>query len=102
MNDQPRAYTKEEMREKLLNHVRTMINKWEKESRAPTSKEKLEGFAFSILTALDGSSGGLPPFTLTPDPHPDDEVYLRGEGKNWWTAIPINDDVMLHEVWNQE
>lgn len=67
--------TEEKVREAFIEHIWTMINYWE---NLPDSSErsKLEGIAFSILTAIDGDTLSLPKFILAPDPHPDDKYEV--------------------------
>ncbi len=80
----PRELTPEEIRDNLLDHVWAMIGWWETESRAASPRDKLEGLAFSILAALDGSAADLPAFKVTPIPHPEDKAYNQSEGDDWY------------------
>lgn len=103
---EPREYTTEEVRDKFLSHVSRMVDYWLRESRTPATEEKMEGLAFSILTALDGCSADLPGFIVAPSPHADDKEYLRESGKNWYpenTADAITCDIGggLHEHWHR-
>lgn len=89
----PRQYTVEEVRERFLRHVWGIVDHWENESREPTVRGKLEGLAFSSMSALDGSSGidlagraTLPAFAVLPSPHPDDEAHCREHGENWFPS----------------
>lgn len=68
-----REKTMEEVREEVLNHVRGMVDYWNGIEK-DTTKEKLEGLAFSILTMLDGC-GTLPSFIVAPLPNEDDKEY---------------------------
>lgn len=97
MNKQATAYTKEEIREHFLNHIHNLVDYWLKESRIPDTKKKLEGLAFSILTAIDGCAVGLPAFLLIPSPHPDDKKYHKARGEKWY---PDDVDIAgcLHEL----
>lgn len=96
---EPRAWTEEEARNKFLDYVWTMIRYWEKEDRTPDVSGKLEGLAFSILSAIDGESSVLRGFRLTVSPHPDDEQYHRGNGDNWYTdGLELQ---WLHEHFHQ-
>lgn len=95
MSDKPRAYTRDEMREMFIAHLRAIANHWADETRAATAKEKCEGVAFSILVMLDGGSGSMPSFDVTPRPHPDDKEFHRANGDNWWEPEEIG--VALHE-----
>ncbi len=79
----PHELNRDEMRELFLEHIRTMVGYWEREERAPSVREKLEGLAFSMLVAIDGESG-LPAFHLVPRPHPDDKAFSQENGENWW------------------
>lgn len=95
----PRAHTVEEMRELFLDQLDALREYWLNERRAPSSKEKLEGFMHSVLVMLDGGSLAVPAFDVVPSPHPDDEHYHRAQNKNWWTPEVIN-DCQLHDEWN--
>lgn len=84
----------------LIDHIHGLIRYWEREGRAPDVKDKLEGLAFSILSALDGSSSVLPAFDLVPCPHPTDKDYLRDEGENWFpSGTPLPG--ALHEYFHR-
>jgi len=87
-----REYTKEEVREQFLYHVRTMVNYWDSIPKK-TTKEKLSGLAFSILTALDGCAGDLPGFIVAPLSHPNDKQYRIENEENYY---PEN-----HEIENK-
>jgi hypothetical protein len=76
--------TKEEARYLLLKHFANLVNYWENESSAKTSKEKLEGLLHSILVTLDGGSAGLPSYLLIPNPHPDDKQYSIENGYDYY------------------
>lgn len=96
-----RAKTKQEVVEEFLNHVKGMVNYWENEERRPTSRDKLEGLAFSFLVMLDGGSVGMPAFDLIPSPHPSDKEYHQEQGENWYEPEVINDNVQLHELYSR-
>jgi hypothetical protein len=55
----------EEYRDEFLDHIRYMIFNW---SDLPdkTNVERLEGLAFTILSAIDGSTPSLPTYVLAP------------------------------------
>jgi hypothetical protein len=101
MNNEPRAYTSEEVRNKLLAHIRMMVKYWADDrvlhSTQRTTERRLEGLAFSILAMLDGCSNDLPAFTLIPSPHPDDKQYHIENDENWFESEPLN--FMLHEFY---
>jgi hypothetical protein len=84
MDKKPRPMTSDEARDALLDAIWDSVEYWEKESRAKDARAKLEGIAFSILAALDGSRVGLPAFHVSPSPHPTDREYFSGEGQNWF------------------
>lgn len=79
----PQAYTEQETRDLFMEHVRSMIDYWDK-CPEHSRRSALEGLAFSILVALDGESSDLPAFRVMPAPHPDDEQYHREQGDNWY------------------
>jgi hypothetical protein len=94
-----RAYTVDEVREQFLDYVRVMIDWWLYESRAPTTREKLEGLAHSILVTLDGGSVALPGFTVIPCPAPEDKQYHIDNDENWYESGDDNDIAGgLHEL----
>jgi hypothetical protein len=80
----PRVYTTEEIRHFFLSHVEDLVDFFEKESRREGVREKLEGLAFSIMSALDGSSAALPGFIVAPNPHPSDKQYSIDKGMNYY------------------
>lgn len=93
-----REITKEEAREMVLDHIRVLITYWDTNSCAPTSRDKLEGLAFSMLNIFDGTTA-LPAFDIVVSPHPDDRAYNEAEGSNYFkTGMVINDDCHLHEL----
>lgn len=92
-----RAYTAEEAREQFMDQVRHLVRHWERESRAPTAKEKLEGLAFSIMNIFDGTSG-LPAFDIVCAPHPDDKQYHIDEGSKYFMPGMVINECHLHEM----
>lgn len=98
-----RELTEDEVRSALLRHVWHMIDFWEREDRCPGTREKLEGFAFSMLAALDGSSTAVPGFVVAPRPHPDDRQYHADHDEDWYPENHDSDVVCdiggsLHEL----
>lgn len=81
-----REKTEEEVRIEFLEHVAVMINYWDTQVNGST-RYKLEGFAHSVLAALDGCAGGLPGFVVAPRPHPDDKQYHIDEGDDYYREI---------------
>lgn len=104
MSDEPREMTEEEMTERFIQHIWMLIDYWERESRTPGVRDKMEGVAFSILSFLDGSTLDAPAFDLVPMPHESDKDFHKEEGTNWWPdggreallGVPRISD-MLHE-----
>ena len=76
--------TNDEVRERFLRHVAGIVEWWDKETRIASTREKLEGVAFSILAAIDGYALALPKFVLAPDPHPDDKAYRKKHDEDWY------------------
>ena len=96
MSEEPRALTANEVRDAFLMQVAHIVDYWENESRAGSVRARLEGVAFSILVALDGSAAALPGFRVSPDPHESDEAFRKERGENWY---PNDVDIAgaLHE-----
>lgn len=100
---QPRARTKEEMRELFLDYCRTIAHHWSKvEDRTP--HEMCDGVVFSLLNAFDGMAGGFPcAIDLVMQPHHSDKQFCIEEGEDWvQDGQVINDDVMLHEMYYRQ
>lgn len=102
MDEEPRAYTADEVRDMMLDHIHHMVEYWTnveatRGDRPLTVKDRVEGVAFSILVMLDGDSMTLPAVTLRLDPHPDDKEYHRSEGENWFEpGMEISDRLHDH------
>ena len=92
------AYTKEEAREMMLDHIRVMCEYWAREDRRPDIKDKLNGLAFSILTMLDGETMELPAMDIVLRPHPDDKAYHQSNGEKWFKDGMVINDAPLHEL----
>lgn len=84
----PREYTEEEVREKFLKTIWGYIGYWERENRALTSKDKMEGLAHSILSMLDGSNIDLPAWILAPLPHKSDKLFHVVNEENYFPYNP--------------
>lgn len=85
-----------EARQRLFEHLAAMIAYWRDLPEAQLLagnpdgdpvQERLSGFLFSTLVALDGSAA-LPGFDLVP----------RDDGDGEWPTGSINADVELHAV----
>lgn len=100
----PRAYTKEEAREMLLEHFHEMVRFWTKAKLDEGDREydieaRLNGLVHSILATFDGVSGEMPAFDLSPCPHPGDKKFHIENGENYWDSGVINGDVQLKTLW---
>ena len=97
----PRQWTNDEVRDKFLKHVAMLTKYWDTQVGNKTSKEKLEGLAFSILSTIDGCNYGLCGFQMIPHVHPDDKEYNKENGDNWYPPPTDNKhDIAggLHEL----
>lgn len=92
-----REITSDEVRDLLINKVISLIKYWDVESRAVTSREKMEGLVHSIFATLDGCSE-LPSFSIIPHPHPSDKEYYISNGENYYGHTPIEN---LHDRYNE-
>jgi hypothetical protein len=82
--ENPREKTEEEVRNEFLDYMWAIIDYWEKESRAVTSRDKLEGLMHSVLATLDGSAAVLPAFIVAPLPCEEDKEYDISKGENYY------------------
>ena len=103
MTETPRPLTKEEMRAAILEYMHGMVRYWANcEVRPDTVEQRISGFAFSVLTMIDGCTLAIPALNLSAETSEEHKAYMRDEGENWWpTGEPINDDLMLHECWHK-
>lgn len=92
-----RPYTKEEVREEFLEYIRGLVDYWEYESRAKTSKEKLEGLAFSILSALDGCAAAIPGFEVKAIGTEEDIEFYKKNEENYYPLEGEDIAGCLHE-----
>jgi hypothetical protein len=84
---EPREYTEDEIREKFIKHIWSLIDYWHK-IHNKSEKEKMEGLAFSILAALDGGAMALPSFIVAPMPAKADKEFYINNNMNYY---PYND-----------
>lgn len=103
---EPREYTEEEIREQFLENIRAYVRYWDKLPDKST-KERLEGLAFSILAVIDGSTAELPAFVLAPFPHEEDKEFRRNRGENWYPEnhqASVKADIArgLHELFRNK
>jgi hypothetical protein len=100
-DDAPRAYTEHEVRDLILDAIRTTAAYWaslpdvDSMGQPLTIQGRCNGVAFSILTMLDGCTD-LPAMTLTMCPASEDAEFLRGEGENWFQP-GMEICTMMHE-----
>lgn len=95
-----RAKTKKEVIDEFLETIYSIKEYWEKESRAETTKAKLEGCIFSILAMIDGSNANLPAMLISLDPHPSDKQFHKENNEDWFKPNQIiNDEASLHNEW---
>lgn len=78
----PRQFTEQEVRKQFLDHIHYLVDYWNVADRE-TTKEKLNGLAFSILACLDGESE-FPGFIVAPTPHEDDKQYHIDNNENYY------------------
>ena len=96
----PRPYTADEVRERFLDHVRSLAVYWAGQ-QDQTPLERCEGVAFSILNIFDGTTG-LPAMNISLAPHTDDRAYQESNGENWYEPDQIINDCYLHELFYRE
>src|ERR1051325_5807020 len=95
--------TKKQVRDRFLNPVRALVPYWDS-IETKSSREKLDGLAFSIMSALDGSAMALPRFVVAPAPHPDDKQYHIERGEDYYPEAPeLDSDISgcLHELYHR-
>lgn len=83
-----REKTREEVRDEFMDHVRMLVDYWAEttphDGRQYLCRDRISGFAHSLLTTIDGCSAGVPGFILAPAPHPEDKKYHQEEGSDWY------------------
>ena len=92
-----RPYNKDEVEEMFLEHVRDLVDYWEEERRAKTSREKLDGLAFSMLVLLDGGSGGMPGYEVKAIGNEQDIEEHKEDGRNYYPLEGEDIAGALHE-----
>ena len=99
----PRALTDEELRDKLLDHFRSIARHWStvkiEDEQQGSLQSRIDGAIFSVLSTLDGCTLGIPPFDLVAQPSVDDKQYCVDNDEDWiepGTKI----STMLHEFWH--
>lgn len=101
----PHVLDVDEMRKLFLDHLHHLVAYWagEEGSNVPPTQgatERLDGLAFSILSALDGCSLAVPGYALVPLSDPEDMEFHRQNDENWY---PEGTDIggALHEQWHR-
>ncbi len=106
--DEPRAWTKEEVRDRFLHMLAGQVRFWATCKGPESVSDRLEGLAFSFLNLLDGTAG-FPAVDLIAGPHETDKAFHEAEGENYFPPAPeypegtvvFNDDVYMHDLWYQ-
>ncbi len=105
---EPREFTSDEVRDKVLQHVASMSEYWatvKLEPERDTVQQRLDGLAFSILAMLDGASVDVPAFVVSSCPHETDKDYCQDKGENWFPQFPDVEvcDIAggLHELYHK-
>lgn len=95
-----REKTKQEMQEEFVSYIHDLIGYWKTEKRTPDLEGKLEGLAFSILTAIDGEAMALPGYKLSPLMADGDKEYFISRDEDYY---PEDTDIAgnLHEIFLQ-
>lgn len=98
MNNKPRAWTEEEVRQQFLDHIRIIRDYW---LNLPdkTEAEKMDGLCFSFLTLIDGCGMSLPAINLSLSPHKDDKDFSIKYGENYYQPGMVFNDCYLHDIW---
>lgn len=107
MSEPLREKTVDEVRHEFLTHLWDLIDYWAGTSSLSNvstemeARDRLAGFAFSVLTTLDGESAALPAFIVAPYPHPEDREFCLEQGDNWYPEAPdVSSNIAgsLHEL----
>lgn len=106
---EPEAYSKDEAIDVLLKQMAGMAHYWANVPddsslgcQPKTPLDRINGFAFSMLSLIDGSNMGFPAFNLVPAISADDIEFHKAEGERYFAPDePINDETALHEVWGK-
>lgn len=94
-----RAYTEEEVREKLLGHLKVLAKSWENTGK--DTADCLDGFIHSTLCVFDGVSGDIPALDIVVRPHPDDKKFCQDQDENYFEDGMVINDCMLNEIYGQ-
>ncbi|AZA60767.1 hypothetical protein [Chryseobacterium indoltheticum] len=84
-----KEFTSKEVQDMFIGHVASMLEYWN--SQEIDAKSKLQGFATSILVAIDGCTN-LPKFILAPNPGSEDKIYNMENGDDYY---PENNETLI-------
>jgi len=95
MNEQ---YSKEEVLDMFMANIRLVTRHWSMQ-KGLTDKERCEGLASSILTTIDGRSGGFPcALDLVARPHPDDKQFAIDNDDKYIEDGTVINDCLLNKL----
>lgn len=104
-----RQLTTDEVRERLLDHFHMIVKYWASVEGPKSLEDRMNGLAFSMLAALDGTSADLPAFIVAPYPHQSDKAFRKKNKEDWypennavWKKIQSDVGGCLHERWYKE
>jgi hypothetical protein len=90
--NKPRAWTAEEIAEKIVTQFATLAEYWATIPEGGDIGRRCHGVAYSILGALEGRGLDLPGFTLVPAPDPSDKDFCIKQGENYFDPkTEVND-----------
>ncbi len=92
MMNEPRARTAEDLRSDFLSYLKTLVVYWD-DLPDKTSREKLDGLCFSILSIFDGTSIAFPAADIVMRPHPDDRQFHIDNNEDW-----IEDGTVINDT----
>lgn len=75
-----------------------IVDYWEKESRTPELRGKMEGMMHSMLATLDGCSMDIPGFKIIPMTDESDKDFHIQFGENWYPQEDTDIGGGLHEI----
>ena len=97
--NQPRALTSDELRDKILRHMKGLVHYWANIVEGGSTQARIDGAMFSVLAMLDGSAMDIVAFDLVARPHEDDKEYCIDKGENWVEEGTVI-STTLHEYWH--
>lgn len=99
MDTEPRAYTKEEVRQILYKHMKDACKYWSRQKRE-TEEDRMLGLCHTLLATFDGSVLNLPAIDLRLSCHSTDKEFNQRNGENWFEdEMVINDCLMASEFY---